>query len=479
MSRRFGQAPLTTVATLPRIRELLPDIEGGEPNLLPFSATQQPLRVEFERWQDSSPSPEEPETLTLFWDDDEVDSKTWTSPIPDAELFIMLPQDRMLIDGPHTLRYTVKLHNGNDMPTMPLTITLDRTSPTLPEDSSLVFEPEVITGGVTDAYLQTRNDRLPATIPAYLDTKAGDVLTWYWSTTPGGTDVVDTWTLTLADITAPLKIDFPGDFIRNSGDGIRYARYQVQDRAGTAAQRSLPMVLQINATPIAPNFPAPYLKETGSTGSSSTLDPSRALNGATLVIRPEATFEPNDRVEVYWADPGEHGAFKTTTALSPDSREYAIPKTNVSARLASQLVLYYEVTRRGHLYKSTLHNLTVEAPKNLPTPQCDKIPDNQLSLGNIGTGATFTLGTWQHRNTSQFVTLHITGKRKDNGKDPVMVGEAVPVPSATGTMTVGSVTRADMEVFVVPTGLEIRAFLSVDNQISWIEFPHSFVTLVN
>ncbi|WP_258198051.1 hypothetical protein [Pseudomonas capeferrum] len=142
--------------------------------------------------------------------------------------------------------------------------------------------------------------------------------------------------------------------------------------------------------------------------------------------------------------------------------------------------MYYQVTRRGKTYESTRHDLKVEAPKNLPNPQCDKITGTQLSLGNIGTGtAAFTLTAWQHRNTSQFIKLYITGKRKDDNKDPVMVGGAVPVPSATGTMTVGTVTRQDLEVFVVPTTLEILAFLSVDNQNSWIEFPHSTATLVN
>lgn len=464
----------------PRIGALLPDIEGGPINLLPYSATLAPLRVEFELWPDSHPTPDDPETLTLFWDDERIDSQTWTAPIAETDLFMLIPASRLLTEGEHTLRYSVVFYNGNSADSSALSINIDTSPPQLPEDSGLIFAGEVMARGVTDAYLQAHGDQLQASVPAYLGIEPGDVLTWYWSATIGGPERVGTRVLAPADIGSPLTIEFPGDSIRAAGDGVRYARYTVQDRAGTAVQRALPMPLQVDATPVAPNFPAPYLKETGSSGSTSTLDPSRALNGATLVIKPEATLEPEDSVTVFWAEPGEYGAYSTCVPVSSGSREYAIPTFNVSARLASQLKLFYKVTRRGTTYSSAYHTLTVEAPKHLPNPQCDKITGSYLSLGNVGEGrATFTLGSWQHRNTSQFIRLYVEGKRKDGKKDPVMVAEAASVPSSTGIMTVGTLIRHDLEVFVVPSGVEIRAFLSVNNQNSWIEFPFSSATLIN
>ncbi|PYD07129.1 hypothetical protein DND36_33165, partial [Pseudomonas savastanoi pv. glycinea] len=45
----------------PIIAELLPDVPGGEPNLLPSSAWLAPLRVDFPMWQNSGPSPGDPE----------------------------------------------------------------------------------------------------------------------------------------------------------------------------------------------------------------------------------------------------------------------------------------------------------------------------------------------------------------------------------------------------------------------------------
>jgi hypothetical protein len=476
---RFKHQVHATSLAPPQVPALLTDIEGGETNLLPFSATQQPLRVCFTPWQDSDPSPDDPEQLTLYWDDQPVDSKTWTDPIPADQLFVMLPERHLLVEGEHQLHYTVQLYNGNASSSPPLTLTIDRTPPRLADDSSLIFEHEVISAGVTDAYLQTHGDQLSATVPEYQSIKPGDVLTWYWSTTPAGTDEVDRWTLALGDVSRPLRISIPGEFIRNLGDGIRYARYTVQDRAGTALQRSFPMVLQCNATPLPTRFSPPYLKETGSMGASSTLDPARALTGATLVIKPENSFEPDDVVEVFWGVPGEHGAYSTSEPITPGGREYAIPKANVSARLASQLVMYFEVTRRGVIHASDSHDLTVQAPRNLPSPQCDKINGNYLSLGAVGTGATFTLMAWQHRTTSQLVTMYVTGKRKDGSRDPVIVGESVPVPSPSGSMTVGTLRRQNLEVFEVPTSLEIIASFSVDGGNSWIKFPHSAATLVS
>lgn len=77
----------------------------------------------------------------------------------------------------------------------------------------------------------------------------------------------------------------PGKHIRDMADGLRYARYTVQDYVGTPELQSQIVLLDAKPTPLPVNFSTPYLKETGSTGSSSTLDPVRASNGATVIIK--------------------------------------------------------------------------------------------------------------------------------------------------------------------------------------------------
>lgn len=480
LARFKGHTAQASDLAPPRIEALLPDIEGGEINLLHYGATQQPLKVEFEMWENSLPSPAEPETLTLYWDNDQVDEKSWTAPVPEDELFLHVPQNLLLSEGEHTLKYRVMLYNGNFTMSPPFTITIDRTPPELPATNTQIFDPEVLRDGVTDAYLVAHGEELEATIPLYMGISPGDVLTWYWSTTPGGMDQAGNRTLALKDIDQPLTIIFPGRHIRDMGDGTRYAHYTVQDRAGTPVQRSQAVTLDAKPTPLPTNFSAPYLKETGSTGESSTLDPARALTGATIVIKADNRFESTDTVTVYWGNPGDHGAYDAPVEVVPGAIECSIPKANVAARMGSELVLYFEVTRRGVDHASRPHALKVQAPRNLPHPQSVAIQGDKLSLSAMGMQATFTLPTgWSLRDTGQFVRLHITGKRNDGSNQPVVVADATPVPSPTGAMTVGTVTPAALGVLALNTWLEVEAFLSVDNKSSWIPFPYVQVQLVN
>ncbi|WP_183079110.1 hypothetical protein ACN99C_19165 [Pseudomonas alloputida] len=60
-----------------------------------------------------------------------------------------------------------------------------------------------------------------------------------------------------------------------------------------------------------------------------------------------------------------------------------------------------------------------------------------------------------------------------------MVTDATPVTSATGIMTVGSVTPAALGVFTVSLQIDILCYFSVDNKLTWIPFPHVPVKLVD
>jgi hypothetical protein len=462
----------------PEIAALLPDLEGGETHLLRFSATHQPLEVRFKMWKNSNPAMDE-ETLTLYWDDTAVAQKSWTAPVPEDDLFLHVPQHLLLSEGRHTLFHDVELYNGNHSSSLPFHITIDRTPPQLPADNMLVFDPEVVQNGVTDAYLVEHNEELEATVPLYSGIRVGDVLTWYWSTSPSGMHQAGSRPVTQEDINKPLKVIIPGKHIRDMADGLRYARYTVQDYVGTPELQSQIVLLDAKPTPLPVNFSTPYLKETGSTGSSSTLDPVRASNGATVIIKAGNPFEPADSVRDYWANPGEHGAYDAPVEVATGDIACPIPRTNVAARMGSSLALYYTVTRRGTTHTSGLHTLTVRAPNNLPAPQCEAIQGGELSLTGMGAQATFTLNIWPLRDTSQFVRLHITGKRNDGGNGPVVVTDATPVTSATGIMTVGSVTPAALGVFTVSLQIDILCYFSVDNKLTWIPFPHVPVKLVD
>lgn len=238
----------------PGVGVLLPDFEGGQPNLLPLSALSTPVRVDFDLWPNSHPDPGATETLELFWDDGALDSKTLPTPVNRADLYLDVPVQR-LSEGEHRLCYTVTTRNHQTVPSEILTITIDRTAPVLVNDGVLIFAPEVITNGVTADWLAAHDDKLIAELPTYLTPAAGDLITLYWGSSPVGQDEVATHTLIRDDLGKPIQIEFAGDTIRQSGNGVRYAGYKIQDRAGNTSQRALAQELKVTA--LAPTLPAP------------------------------------------------------------------------------------------------------------------------------------------------------------------------------------------------------------------------------
>lgn len=75
----------------PAVPEALPDIPGGETNLLPRQVWQRDLKVTFPLWGASSPLPGT-EWVTLKWNGNNIAEKAFTTPIehPDI-LFAYLP----------------------------------------------------------------------------------------------------------------------------------------------------------------------------------------------------------------------------------------------------------------------------------------------------------------------------------------------------------------------------------------------------
>jgi hypothetical protein len=85
-----AQSTVAEPAALPRVPLLLGDVPGGQPNLLPVSALLNPLVVEVPQWTDSNPEFGE-ETVTLFWNNQQVEQRHWTTPISPQDLLFEVP----------------------------------------------------------------------------------------------------------------------------------------------------------------------------------------------------------------------------------------------------------------------------------------------------------------------------------------------------------------------------------------------------
>lgn len=464
-------ANTTPTLPLPRILQLLPNITDGQRNLLPMDATSEPLRVEFEMWKNSEPSPQFPETLTLYWDDTEVDSRTWETEVLPEELFLLVPVERMG-DGLHTLYYHVKLGDGNDATSIVQTVTVDKTPPVLPAMSYITFPPEVVSAGVTDKYLRDNGDELKGTTTAYEGGNAGDLLIWYWETVPGGSGEVGRKTLSKAEAGQPLQISIPGDAIRLK-DGPHFASFSIQDRAQTGVQRGKYQPLIAKATPGPRTLPPPTLKEAEGGANASTLRPNMARYGATLqVTDSEEIIDPGETIEVFWGLPGSRGAFSTRTPIEPGKRAYHIPPDKVAEQAGYTLTLYYKVLQLdGEWASSNPHTLKVDMVSDMPTPSCDKTNGGDLSAKQLlDSPAKVSAKAWPFIAMGQPVKLELYGLDRSTGgnlRRPIMT---TAVSSTTGEVQIGTFSKADVDYFARLEPLHILAYTTFDNSLTWRPF---------
>lgn len=472
----------------PTVPDLLPEFEGGVKNLLPFSASRLPLRVEFPMWANSHPSEDDPEHLDLYWNNLLVSGKTWSHPVKPEDLYILVPVG-FLKHGEHALHYKVTLYNGTSAPSRPLTINIDREAPELIEgQDTLVFDSDILRNGVTEEYLQAFGDKVEAEVPAYFGAEAGDTLKWYWSDDPAGRELAGMRVLGKDDVKQPstgrskarLLVWFDGDFIRQARDGQRFARYEIQDRAGTATQRSLALAIVSKASPPPRVLFPPFIREATGSEYFSTLLPANAPNGVTFVV-PEATeIKPGETVTIHWGEPGTVGAYQTSTPIAAGSREYLVPRAYIGPHMNNQVELYYQINKPGEK-PSPRHVVSVRAITGLPIVQCSKIQNAQLNLRTMGENAAFTLGEWQYRDTTQFVRAWIEGVDRNDVTKVITLGivDALPVPTEGGIMALGSISKAELQKLALNYQFRVSVQVSFDQQASWLKFPDVAATLVD
>jgi hypothetical protein len=464
----------------PDIPGLLPDIPGGEPNLLPKALASKLLRVEFKMWQNSNPEVGYPEHLTLYMNGMLVQQKTWTTPVLPSELYIMI-QPNWLIEGEHTLHYVVMTFNGMEADSEELIITIDKTAPMLINDGPLEFPPEVISGGVTEQYLKANGDQLVAEVPDYDVPKPGDILTFYWGSSATGSAETGTLTLTEGDIGQPITVTFTGAMILERGDGLRYAYYRIDDRAGNRSQKAEEVALTVKAKPVPRVLPPVDIKDAPGSEEYSTLNPLDAINGATVIIRPNAVINEGESVVVQWADPGSPGAYRTDAPIAPDLRQYLIPKAFIPQHIDKVIPVTYEVFEPGVAdpHRSRVHYLTVSRLTGLPIVQCTEVSGNTLSLAQlVGGYARFTLDSWPFMATDQFLDVWVQGVNSAGQGIRVDVWKEQPVPEVANKIDVGRISVADLQRFQINQQLDFKASVSFNGKRDWIAFGTSTATLI-
>lgn len=480
LSRIMGWASASaddsTLLPPPEINALLPDIPGGEHNLLPRSAWLAPLQVDIPMWQNSDPSPSTPEHLWVYWGTDEVEHKVLTQPVTPGDRVITVLQTKF-IEGQHELKYTVRTSNDEESGSEQLSITIDKTPPFLVNEGPLKFPPAVISGGITEQYLNDNNDQVLAEVPDYLSPKPGDVITWYWSSSPTGSEIAGSRTLVLADIGQSIMLPFAGQLIRDRGDGTRYGFYRIEDRSGNDSPRSLAVQLQVSAQPVPRVLPAPTISE----ASGNTLNPLNAINGATVVIPAAAVIRPGEKVFVQWAEPGGVGAHRAE--VPADQRQYKVPGDRVPQHFGKSIPVYYEVEESGVVepHVSITRSLTVSRiTSGWPTVQCDKVSGSQLDLSSFTGDANFTLDRWSFMAVGQYVNVAVAGLDNNTGNNlTISVLTDYQVPQAGAPINAGSISKTNLMRFRRNHLISVRVEVSFNEKQDYQTFPQLTVTLVD
>jgi len=465
----------------PLVIDLLPDDpQWDEEGLLPADKALMPLPIVIPPW-DYFPQTNYLTVLKVYWGENQsIYEKAWLGQdyptLPPEDLLTQVPQG-LLIPGNHRVRYEVKKWDGNTDDSFPQTITIDLTPPILGADQGrLQFD----TTQITRDYLDQHGDKVEGTILSYGGGKPGDVVTWYWNEDPFnviGADIVSTRTLSRAEIGKPVVLSFPGTMIRGRGDGVWYAFYRLFDRAGNVSAYSQAVRLDVSAQPAIRYLPSPTVVEASGSATSSTLDPTDARAGATVLIPQDAAYAPNDVVSVQWATPGTEGAFKATV---PDAtgKRFSIPADNIVQHMGKKIPVYYQI-ETPPAQESIRHELTVvvTASGNWRTIQCTRPQGvvNRLSLASVQSYATFRLDRWMFMAAGQRLTVTLSGV----GKSKVILDD---YPVADGDITAGGVDvdvqKAVLQDFDVNGPLNVLVKVSFPGVAEPADFPSLKLTLV-
>ena len=416
---QFKDARLSTTITMPapEIVGLLPDVAGGETNLLPEALTHADLKVWFTVPALSNPDLAE-ETVELIVDGTVLPEATrrWNTPIDDTDRYLELPQVWLRNnDGEHRLEYKVTIYNGETEDSFELVMTLDTRAPLLTASNELVFPAPVLhPNKLTAHYLSQNSDQVTAALPAYTTPQPWDRITWYWGPTPGNLEVGGVIELDDKNYADPVVVTIAGELIRDRGDGWRYVWYRVQDRAGNESQRSEPVELDVAATPIPRKLPWPTVEKAVGENEMQTLDPLLANNGVGVVVEvpQDAVVYPEEQVWVQWGVPGTLGAARVKLPI-PGQRRYQIEMKSVAAHIGKSLpVSYIVVDDKEQEHPSTPRQLTVQTiPSNrLKAVKCDGLTGGTLSYKEVAQqGARLTLDVWPLMTTDHWIMIRMTG----------------------------------------------------------------------
>lgn len=454
----------------PFTRAMLEDVEGGQEGLLPVSTQGQSLKVEFDRWENTAPTPQNPEELVLQWDGVPVGTKTWTAPIASDDYYIEVDAAN-LTHGPHEVDYLLTLRNQFTEPSHIRLLTVDTEPPLLNANSALGFDTDTI----DIDYLIAHGDVVKGRVPLSPTQSPGDVVTVTWTHLGDGSyGELTSEPLTHLDYMQSIIISFTGDFIRLLGDGQWSVTYRIQDRALNPSVVSDPVELWVAAIRAPRHAPHPWLVEIEDEPSDwGELDPLKTLRGGTLRIPAEAVYYKDDQVDILFGAPGTPGA--VSLPVAPDSRDVAIDKVHIAAFLGKTLPVSYLITLAdGSTHPSDPLTLVIRpiaramfTPPQLAAPHSDPAYKSNIPAA----GLPVLQRIWPYISSRCLITIIVTGTGTDNQQktEIILPSRAVSLLETTEGVA-ATVSQAFMRSLKSDMRFTVLTQVSFDDGDSWFDF---------
>ncbi|MCP2073944.1 UNVERIFIED_ORG: hypothetical protein J2Y77_003380 [Pseudomonas lini] len=469
----------------PSVEELLDNIPGGEPNLLPEAATHDDLKVWFELWEHSDPKLGE-ESVELFLDDnpDPVDRRTWEgADIEPSDQYVTLFQ-RFLRgnDGRHRLHYKTQGYNHETDTSAVLVITLDTTAPILAVNSQLLIDPDILQNGLSEQYLIDHGGVVTVRVPPYTEPNPGDKITAKWLNENNGQYEEVIKDLTRDDYEDPIFIDFPEALIRIVGDGMRSISYHVADRAGNETAESTAVSFQV-AVVRAPHYvPHPWIIEAeGSPAEYADLNPQNVIVGATAKIPDDAVYYNDDIVHMQFGEPGTVGAIPIPVPWG--TKQVRVPPANIAAMFQKRVTVYYDLVLADSSNKQS-RTLTVAIGSypvyRFHVPQLESPFTDPVSKASItDAGVPVYQRAWAFISEACLVTITVLGKnaQAQNVSEIVLNEHRVQQAEVTAGIRV-RLPKAFMSSLMANQKFTVETKVSFDGGERWTRFDLLTPTLI-
>ncbi|WP_175652248.1 hypothetical protein [Pseudomonas sp. Marseille-P9899] len=283
---------------------VLAPLPGHAASVLPVAMQGQPLSVEATNpWPEFEDDPNVWMQFGLYVDGVIVDIVELLPPYDAATQFpvrFTVPADKLAVPHIYTLFYRVLFEDFNWADSVPVLLEVDHRAPNGDNPGEpLIFPPEVIRDGVTEAWLALNGDRLRVEVPRWPDMQLEDEVLLYWGGTnesvPVGRLVIDSSHLVPGTV---IEFHYLGDTLREKGGGTHHGYYRLSDRAGNLGDPAPPVPIRVIDLPATPgDFPAPVVPLAS---VDKLIDLEDARTGVTVRIDEIADAAAGDTLQIWW-----------------------------------------------------------------------------------------------------------------------------------------------------------------------------------